>query len=99
MKDLDGDVRRDLDALRAVPALAGSDGLRAADEAWAQFAEIRGQVVALSRENTNVRSLAISLDRKRKLVSACAEALDALRQAIAEEPVPGATHGPAPKPR
>jgi len=99
MDELGREVQRDLEALRAVPALAGSDGLRAADEAWAQFAEIKGQVMALSRENTNVRSLAISLDRKRKLVSACAEALDALRLAIAEEPVPGVTHGPAPRPR
>jgi hypothetical protein len=99
MADLGGEVQRSLDALRAIPALAGSGGLGAADEAWAQFREIEGRIVALSRANTNVRSLAISLDRKRKLVSACTEALEALRQAIVEEPLPGATHGPPPRPR
>jgi hypothetical protein len=99
MVDLGGEVQRSLDGLRAIPALAGSGGLGAADEAWAQFREIEGRIVALSRANTNVRSLAISLDRKRKLVSACTEALEALRQAIVEEPVPGAMHGPPPRPR
>ena len=99
MADLGGEVQRSLDALRAIPALAGSGGLGAADEAWAQFREIEGRIVVLSRANTNVRSLAISLDRKRKLVSACTEALEALRQAIVEEPLPGATHGPPPRPR
>jgi len=99
MNELEGEVERSLDALRAATPTAGSGDLAAAGEAWARFREIKGRIVALSRANTNVRSLTISLDRKRKLVSACRDALEALRQAIVEEPVPGATHGPPPRPR
>jgi len=47
-----------------------------------------GRRVELSRENTNVRSLAISLKEKRSVMLLCQDALSALEAAIAEEPAP-----------
>lgn len=95
----DAAVRRGLDGLAAIPEVARSADVAAAVAAYARFAGVRKQIVALSRENTNVRSLSISLDRKRKAMGLCREALSALRQAVEDEPVPGLTHGPPARPR
>ena len=56
-----------------------------------QFSEIKAQIIKLSRENTNVRSLAISLNQKRKVMLMCQDALAALEQAIQQEPIAGVT--------
>jgi hypothetical protein len=55
---------------------------------------MRTRILALSRENTNVRSLTIALGQKRNAMSVCEDALYALRQAIAEEPTPVAPSNP-----
>jgi hypothetical protein len=93
------DVRKDLDDLLARPELGASAELQAATSSWARFRELKVQILALSRENTNVRSLTISLDRKRKVTLVCQDALAALRQAIDEEPIQGVTYGVPAKPR
>lgn len=99
MTQQDAEVRRDLDALRALPDVSAADELQTAVSAWAKFSELKVRILALSRENTNVRSLTISLNRKRTVMLACQEALLALRQAIDEEPVVGVTYGRPAKPR
>ena len=45
---------------------------------------LNGQIIALSRRNTNVRSLALSLDQKRALTATCEESLRALQDALAK---------------
>ena len=45
--------------------------------------ELNAQIIALSRRNTNVRSLALSLDQKRTIIAGCEESLHALRDALA----------------
>ena len=84
------EVRRSLDGLSA---LAGAAEVAPAAAAFARYLELEGQVLALSRENTNVRSLALSLGRKRTAQGACQEALVALQRAILEEPIPGVAYG------
>ena len=49
-----------------------------------RFAELQRQIVALSRRNTNVRSLAVTLGRKRRLTAACDETLAALQESLAK---------------
>ena len=60
-----------------------------ATASWTRFSEVKRQILALSRENTNVRSLTISLNRKRRVMITCQEALGALQKAIEQEPIAG----------
>jgi hypothetical protein len=49
-----------------------------------RFAQLQQQIVALSRQNTNVRSLAVALGNKRRLTAACDASLAALQEALAK---------------
>jgi hypothetical protein len=80
----DRTVRSDLEAL-AAPLGSGNLDLEKAMSSYARFTELRTQILELSRQNTNVRSLIISLNQKRKVVQMCKDALDSLAQTIREE--------------
>ncbi|HSD10056.1 MAG TPA: hypothetical protein VLF14_03675, partial [Candidatus Binatia bacterium] len=89
----DRQVHHDLDDLEAIKNLAADPDLVAASSAYARFSALRTQILALSRENTNVRSVAISLGQKRKVMLLCQSALDALRQSILAETPAGVDYG------
>jgi hypothetical protein len=57
--------------------------LAAARAALERFDAVNVEIIALSRRNSNVRSLALSLGRKRRLNAACEESVQALRDALA----------------
>jgi len=78
------EARRSLDALRAVTPSASKPHLDAAAAALARFMDLNAQIIALSRRNTNVRSLALSLDQKRTMTVSCEERLHALQNALAK---------------
>lgn len=59
--------------------------LASANAALARFEDTRGKVVLLSRKNTNVRSLAMSLGPKRPLITACDSKLTALQDELERE--------------
>jgi hypothetical protein len=84
----DREVRAAFDGLAARPDLRADPDLAIASTSYARFSEMRTQILALSRENTNVRSLTISLDQKRNAMLTCQDALFALQQEIAGEPAP-----------
>ncbi len=86
MANEDREVRSDLEGLAA---LLGSQSpeLGAAVSEYAQFTELKARILDLSRQNTNVRSLIISLNQKRKAVRICQDALTVLEQAIQDEPL------------
>jgi hypothetical protein len=86
----DQEIRRDLESLITLARPVGSSDIATAKARYDKFARIRFQIIKLSRENTNVKSLAISLSQKRKAMVMCQDALDALEQAIQQEPVPDA---------
>jgi hypothetical protein len=95
----DTQVRKSLDGLAALARTSKDHGLATVAARYAEFSQIRTQILALSRENTNVRSLSISLIQKRKVMLVCQAALGALQQAILAEPIAGTTYGAPPRPR
>ena len=95
----DTQVRKSLDGLAALARLSKDHELATVAARYAEFSQMRTQILALSRENTNVRSLSISLNQKRKVMLVCQAALGALQQAILAEPIAGTTYGAPPRPR
>ena len=81
MDEQDRGVRAALDELRLLLP-AKDPAFSTAVAAYTQLTELKTKILALSRENTNVRSLDISLHEKRKITIACEEALSALEEAI-----------------
>jgi hypothetical protein len=92
-------VRKDLDGLTPLAKPAGDGDLAAATSQFARYEEIKARILALSRENTNVRSLTLSLSQKRNAMALCLDSLNALKMAILDEPIAGVTYGRVPKPR
>ncbi len=90
----DAALQRLLDASKVAADLlvqftkAGDAGSRAqlaaASAALDRFMGLNAQVVALSRQNTNVRSLALSLGQKRMLTATCEDSLRALQDALSK---------------
>jgi hypothetical protein len=75
------DVLRDLSAL--VEPSSGPE-VEAALAALDRFMGINAQIIVLSRRNTDVRSLALSLGQKRTLTAVCEERIQALQAALAK---------------
>jgi hypothetical protein len=77
-------ARRALEKLASLAPRESRPQIIAAAAALDRFAGLNTQIVALSRRNSNVRSLALSLGRKRTLTAACEDSLRALRDALAK---------------
>jgi hypothetical protein len=92
-------LREQLGRLTATSRLKVDPDLAAAVTSFARFGELKARILALSRENTNVRSLALSLNEKRRAQQVCLETIGALRQAILDEPIAGVTSGRPVRPR
>ena len=82
MANLDREARAALaDLQKAVPSSAAAQ-LTAASAALEKFATVNAEIVKLSRQNTNVRSLALSLGRKRTVTAQCDDTLRELQYAL-----------------
>ena len=100
MTEEETQIRQNLAGLAGLRKLASDPDLRAASASFAQYGELKVRILRLSRENSNVRSLALSLNQKRKAMAVCLDALNALKQEILSEPIAGVTsYGRLPKPR
>ncbi|MEO8483282.1 MAG: hypothetical protein ABI634_13805 [Acidobacteriota bacterium] len=78
-------------ALKSLAPLVTTDSrshLSAASAALDTFMSVNAQIVGLSRKNTNVRSLALSLDEKRQLTAPCDESLRTLENALMKRGYP-----------
>ena len=73
-------AKKALDELRA--ALGASPQLDAAGDALTRFLSVHAEIIKLSRRNSNVRSLALSLGRKRTVTATCETRLQAFETAL-----------------
>ena len=77
-------ARAALATLRPLVQPASRTRLTTATVALDTFMRFNAQIMALSRRNTNVRSLALSLNEKGTVVGECEDSLRALRDALAK---------------
>jgi hypothetical protein len=82
-----GDVRKALEQMKAMGLPAAR--LTAATSAFERFMTVNAEMLTLSRRNSEVRSLALSLGRKRILTAQCDDQLRALQDALAAHAVGG----------
>jgi hypothetical protein len=68
-----------VDSARLTACVAALDG----------FTKLNAEIVQLSRRNSNVHALALSLGQKRTLVATCEEAIRSLQANLAERGFPG----------
>jgi hypothetical protein len=69
--------------------LPSSPDVETAKDQYRRFTELKSQIIKLSRENTNVRSLSISLNEKRRVTALCQDSLATLEKAVDNEEIPG----------
>jgi hypothetical protein len=84
MSEAEADARSALRELASIDRPQFQSALAAANAALTRFLAVHGQILALSRHNSNVRSLALSLGQKRTLTAACEANLRALRDRLAK---------------
>ena len=75
-------ARRAIDSLAAAAPASGRGEVGDAKAALERFMAVNAEIVSLSRRNSDVRSLALSLGGKRMAAVACEESLDALQAAL-----------------
>lgn len=76
-------ARQALDGLKKAMPSSGSAQLTGAASALDRFMEVNAEIVKLSRRNSNVRSLSLSLGRKRTVTAECDDLLQQLEEALA----------------
>jgi hypothetical protein len=77
-------ARRALGELSGLLAPAAGPQLARATTALDRFAAVNEEIIILSRRNSNVRSLALSLGRKRTVTAACEDQLRQLDESLAK---------------
>jgi hypothetical protein len=82
MKSLDAQVTAALQSLHALVDEPGTPSLDAAWTAYQDFQNIHAEIVALSRQNSNIRSSALTLGQKRKTTAQCQDMLAALQEMV-----------------
>jgi hypothetical protein len=77
-------ARKAVDTLRGLLPPASASRLAPAAAALDTFTTTNSEIVALSRRNSNVRSLALSLGKKRTVTAECDDLLQALEDTLAK---------------
>jgi hypothetical protein len=87
MANLDANARDAITSLTQLVPRGVRPALSVALSALDRFRDISHQIVALSRRNTNVRSLKLSLQTKPALTAACDESLRSLQELLTKEDI------------
>jgi hypothetical protein len=85
LANLDASARSAVKSLQESVSPSARPALAGAVSALDRFDAISGQIVALSRRNTHVRALELSLRTKPALAAACDNSLRALQEMLAKE--------------
>jgi len=83
MTAAEADARNALQSLAVLTQGDTNTKVAAAETALTRFVQINQEIVALSRRNSNVRSLALVLGQKRKLAAQCEDSLRELNELLA----------------
>lgn len=92
MSAADARARKALADLGPLVAPASRPHLAAAKAALNRFADVNAQILPLSRRNTNLRSLELSLDKKRQLTDPCEQILRDLQSSLVRKTFRGGPH-------
>jgi hypothetical protein len=84
MASSEADARNVVNTLAPLVDPGSRSKLSDASASLDRFLAVNKQIIGLSRRNTNVRSLALSLNEKRPLTAACEQTLRALTDALAK---------------
>jgi len=82
MKDTESTARHALGELSNLTSAATASEVTKASAALDRFMSANAEIVRLSRTNSNVESLALSLGQTRRLLAACDESLQSLELAL-----------------
>jgi hypothetical protein len=82
MKSYDESASKSLEALRHIADLRGNEDLKNAESAYGRFMSLTGEVIRLSRMNTNIKSEELSVGKKRLISSECQEILVTLQETV-----------------
>lgn len=82
IKSYDESARKALGSLRSIADLSDSGDLQNAQTAYDRFMNLTGEVLRLSRMNTNIKSAELSLGKKRLISSQCQEILATLQETV-----------------
>jgi hypothetical protein len=82
MKADENEASKSLDELTGIVGEKSRQALLLAKTAFIEFMEVTAKVIQLSRQNTNVKSLDLSLGRKHKVAAQCDAILAAFQEAV-----------------
>jgi hypothetical protein len=82
-------ARKALDSVKGLIQPASRPHLTESSAALDRFMQVNAQIVTLSRRNSNVRSLALSLNQKRVVTAACDAILQTIRDSLGKRSFAG----------
>jgi hypothetical protein len=82
MKTEENEASKSLDELAGIVGEKSRHDLLQAKTAFSEFMEVTAEVIKLSRQNSNIKSLELSLGKTRKVTAQCDEILAAFQEAV-----------------
>ena len=82
MKTEENEASKSLNELASIVGEKSRHVLMRAKTAFSEFMEVTAEVIKLSRQNTNIKSLELSLGKTRKVTAQCDEILAAFQEAV-----------------
>lgn len=82
METEENEASKSLDELASIVDEKSRQALLQAKTALSEFMEVTAKVIKLSRQNSNIKSLELSLGKKRKVTAQCDEILVAFQEAV-----------------